>query len=157
MNLGCLWRQLWRPGAATWIEPGSVLACRYPRRRQDRDALARAGVTVVINLHERAHDPEFLAAMGLQEHHYPVRDFTAPTPHIIGQSVATILESVASGRTVAVHCGAGLGRTGTVIACYFVHRGMTTEEAIARIRAIRPGSVETVAQVRAIHAYARSR
>ena len=43
---------------------------------------------------------------------------------------------------VAVHCKAGLGRTGTVICAYMMHEaGMTAEEAIGYCRLCRPGSV----------------
>src|ERR671937_301404 len=56
---------------------------------------------------------------------------------------------------VAVHCGAGLGRTGVVLACYFVTKGLTADNAIARVRRLRPGSVETEEQERAIEEFAR--
>ena len=56
---------------------------------------------------------------------------------------------------VAVHCGAGLGRTGTVVAAYFVTRGLGPREAIVKVRDLRPGSIETVEQERAVEAFAR--
>lgn len=43
---------------------------------------------------------------------------------------------------LAVHCKAGLGRTGVLICCYMIkHYGFTAEEAIGYIRICRPGSV----------------
>jgi atypical dual specificity phosphatase len=59
--------------------------------------------------------------------------------------VAAIEAALAGGRRVAVHCGAGLGRTGTLVACYLTRRGVRPDDAIARLRALRPGSVETAA------------
>ena len=56
---------------------------------------------------------------------------------------------------VAVHCGAGLGRTGVVLACYFVHKGLTAQNAIGRVRRLRPGSIETDEQADAIAEFAR--
>jgi len=64
------------------------------------------------------------------------------------------LRARAAGKRVAVHCHAGLGRTGTLLACYLVQQGMTPAEAIARVREARPGSVETREQEAAVTAYA---
>jgi atypical dual specificity phosphatase len=136
-----------------WLESGRVLGCAYPRRPAGLAALAQQGVAVLVNLHERPHRPERLAAHGLTEVHLPVRDFTAPTPEQLERGVAAIDRAVAEGQVVAVHCGGGLGRTGTLLACYLVHRGLAPDEAIRRVRAARPGSIETAAQVAAVRAY----
>lgn len=138
-----------------WLEPGRVLGCAYPRKPAGLDALADQGVTLLVNLHERPDRPERLAAHGLTELHLPVVDFTAPSQEQLAQGVAAIDEAVAEGRAVAVHCGGGLGRTGTLLACYLVHQGLGPEEAIRRVRAVRPGSIETGGQVEAVTAFHR--
>ena len=138
-----------------WVEGERVLACRYPRRVSELAALARLGIVLLVNLHERGHDPSRLARYGLGEMRLPVRDFSAPTLGQLEEGVAAIVQATAAGRRVAVHCGAGLGRTGTLLACYLVHRGRSAEAAVERIRAVRPGSVETAGQVAAVEAYAR--
>jgi atypical dual specificity phosphatase len=51
------------------------------------------------------------------------------------------------------HCLGGVGRTGTMVACYLVVRGATPREAIAEVRARRPGSIQTGEQERVVHRY----
>ncbi len=140
------------PGA--WIEP-QLLGCSYPRRESALAGLAQQGVSVLINLHERGHDPARLARHGLLDVHLPVKDFSAPSPAQLEQGITAIRGAVAAGERVAVHCGGGLGRTGTLLACYLVHQGWSAEAAIARVRELRPGSIETAGQVAAVHTYAR--
>lgn len=138
----------------TWLEP-QLLGCSYPRRESALADLAQQGVSVLVNLHKRGHDPSRLARHGLVEVHLPVRDFSPPSPAQVEQGIAAITEAVAAGERIAVHCGGGLGRTGTLLACYLVHQGWGAETAIAQVREVRPGSVETRRQVEAVHAYTR--
>jgi atypical dual specificity phosphatase len=140
-----------------WLEEGRVLACAYPRRERAFSALRMHGVSMLVNLHERAHDPVRLQRYGLTEIHLPVKDFTAPSPEQLHRGVTAIEEAVSEGKKVAVHCGGGIGRTGTLLACYLVSQGMTTVDAIARVRSFRPGSIETRNQVNAVMAYGQFR
>ena len=44
-------------------------------------------------------------------------------------------------------CAAGIGRTGTILAAYLMSKGIPLDDAISQIRKLRPGSVESTAQV----------
>jgi atypical dual specificity phosphatase len=141
-----------------WVTPG-VLGCSYPRTDRALAALSGQGVRLLVNLHGRPHDPARLKRHGLREVHLPVKDFSAPSPEQIERGVGAILEAMAAGEAAAVHCGGGLGRTGTLLACYLLtsSEGLGAEGALRRVRALRPGSVETPAQLRAVRAWAGRR
>ena len=151
-------RQLWtaaRLRRVTWLEPDSLAACRYPRDDKALRHLAAQDIRLLINLHQQSHSPEALARYSLTELHLPVPYLTPPTPEQLAQGVLAIEEALANGQKVAVHCAAGLGRTGTLLACYLVKRGLEPREAITRVRWARPGSVETPQQEAAVEAYAQ--
>ncbi len=137
-----------------WVDDG-VLGCAYPRTERAFADMARRDVSVLVNLHEQAHDPVRLMRHGLVEVHLPVSDFVPPTTEQLERGVTTIIDARARGKYVAVHCGGGLGRTGTLLACYVVRRKrLGVPEAIDQVRRTRPGSVETRAQTEAVEAYA---
>jgi len=138
-----------------WLFPGRLLACAFPWGPDGLQRLAERGVKVVVNLHEYAHDSDRLARSGLTEIHLPVPDMTAPTPEQLGRAVRAIRRALADERCVAVHCAAGLGRTGTLLACYLVSLGLAPDAAIQRVRAVRPGSIETAEQEAAVGAFAQ--
>lgn len=138
---------------ADFLEDGRIIACAYPDEAE-LAALAEAGVVLVINLHEQPHAQELLQRAGLAQLHLPTRDLTPPSPKSLQRGVAAIEQTLTSGGRVAVHCAAGLGRTGTLLACYLVQRGRTPARAIREVRAARPGSIETEEQEAAVSAYA---
>ena len=137
-----------------WLIPQRLLACAYPWGQDGLTHLALRGISVIVNLHERSHEPARLARLGLTQVHLPVPDFTAPTPEQLAAGVDAISQALERGQPVAVHCAAGLGRTGTLLASFLVANGLEPAAAIAQVRAARPGSVETATQVAAVEAFA---
>jgi atypical dual specificity phosphatase len=139
----------------TWIDPSCrVLVCAYPRSRRALGRLAGLGIRRLVNLHQRAHPQHLLAAYGLTEYRVPVPDFTAPTSSQLAAALDAIQAAVRSGERVALHCGGGLGRSGTVAACYLVELGYDWRDAVAQVRARRPGAIETPEQRARVAAHA---
>ena len=143
-----------RPDAGAWIVPDQLLIRSYPRS-DELPAIAASGIRLVINLEQRPHNSAQLKAAGLTELHLPVPDFTPPTPTQIDQGVAAISTALANDQPVLVHCAAGKGRSGSLVACYLVQQGQTVSEAIAEVRRLRPGAIENARQERAIDAWSR--
>jgi atypical dual specificity phosphatase len=136
-----------------WLLPDVLLGCAYPRTDAALEALQASGIRLLVNLHERPHSSDRLAVFGLTSLHIPIPDFSTPTPAQIEQAIGAIDAARARDERVAVHCGAGLGRTGTVLACYLVSQGQTAHTAIQRVRELRPGSIETGEQAEAIRQF----
>ena len=145
----------------TVIAPGRLAVMNRPGMfsplSEDLRFLRGEGVGAVVSLTTSPLDAEELARAEMQYLHEPVTDFTAPTPAQITDIVAFIAEQNRSrGCTVLVHCGAGLGRSGTIAAALLVSDGMGAREAIDRVRELRPYSIETPEQEAAVESYARS-
>jgi len=79
----------------------------------------------------------------------------APTQEQLDRCISAIDRALEKNMGVAVHCTAGLGRTGVVLACYLVTHGLNAQNAMARVRRLRPGSIETEEQAQAVEEFAR--
>jgi atypical dual specificity phosphatase len=139
------------PRRFSWLVAGKLAASGFPGDLALR-WLAEQGIRAVLSLSEQA--PADLAEHGFAALHVSVLDASAPTPGQIDQALAFIAENEAAGRPVLVHCLAGLGRTGTILACYLVATGLGSEDAIDQVRQLRPGSIETEGQEAAVRQFA---
>jgi len=72
-----------------------------------------------------------------------MRDHQMPDGETLERAARLVVDLTRSGKKVLVHCAAGKGRTGTVLAAYLILKdGISAEEAIRRVRSLRPGSIE---------------
>jgi atypical dual specificity phosphatase len=68
-----------------------------------------------------------------------------------------IAEQRAEQQPVAVHCEAGLGRTGTMLATYLISQGASAESAIRRVREVEKVAVETTRQIQFLEQFAAAK
>lgn len=94
--------------------------------------------------------------LGLRTLWFPIPDVSVPRDvEDAAPPVRRIVRAMRRGETVVVHCRGGLGRSGTIAACCLVALGRGAEEAIALVRAVRPGAVEIRAQEAFVTRFAR--
>ena len=117
-------------------------------------SLKRKGIGAIVSLTDHGPDASEIEGEGFEHLRLAVRDFSAPAARQIDRFVAfTRRFNRKTGEAVAVHCGSGLGRTGTMLACFLVAEGRSPAQAIGEVRRKRPGSVETEAQEKAVQNY----
>lgn len=81
--------------------------------------------------------------------HMPIRDMCAPDARFDArwrQEGSQLRGRLAAGENFVVHCWAGLGRAGTIAARLLTEFGVPAEHAIARVRAARPGAIQSLQQ-----------
>ncbi|XP_076279599.1 cell division cycle protein 14 isoform X9 [Lasioglossum baleicum] len=139
-------------GDLNWIVPGKFIAFCGPYLKSKIENgyplhspesyftyFRRNNVSTIIRLNKKIYDASSFTDAGFEHKDLFFVDGSTPTDSIMRQFLK-IAEN-ASG-AVAVHCRAGLGRTGSLIGCYIMkHYHLTAHETIAWIRICRPGSV----------------
>jgi atypical dual specificity phosphatase len=86
--------------------------------------------------------------------HLKVEDYHSPTVQEIDSTVKFIENEIVAKRPVLVHCAAGKGRTGTILAAYLLKKeNLSAKDAITRIRNLRPGSIQTDSQEKSLYEY----
>jgi atypical dual specificity phosphatase len=146
-----------QPNSFSWIDKPLVAAMARPEDPDDLVWLRQQGIQVLLSLTEDPPRHDWVEDAGLLVFHVPIEDMEAPTQEQMERCVSAIHKANEHQMGVAVHCGAGLGRTGVILACYFVDKGLNASNAIARVRRLRPGSIETREQSDAVVEFARRR
>lgn len=125
-------------------------------------AYRQAGAKLLISLlpaHEidalgLAELPQECSEQALPWAHCPINDFSAPDENFEARwrtVSATVHALLDQGQALALHCRAGLGRTGTIAARILMERGMSAQAAIELVRQVRHGAIETERQEAYLH------
>ncbi|GAX62286.1 protein-tyrosine phosphatase [Candidatus Scalindua japonica] len=140
----------------SWLIEGEIAGMGKPASSvNDFEFLKGKGVEAIVTLTEYPLSEVLIEEFGFNVKHIPVKDFEAPALEQIEDFVTFAVDQLSKHKRLVVHCEAGIGRTGTMLACYLVSQGYSALDAIEEVRARRPGSIETIEQEEVVLMYER--
>lgn len=100
-------------------------------------------VGLVVRLNDPLYSASYFTALGIHHLDMEFEDGTCPPLSLVKKFIKIAHEMITvKHRGIAIHCKAGLGRTGCLIGAYLIYRyGFTASEVIAFMRFMRPGMV----------------
>ena len=138
-----------------WVLKDELAGSQGPASVPELAFLHSQGIRAVIRMEERTIPADSGDGIDPVDMFELVPDFTPPELEQIQRMIEFIDQQIEEQKPVVVSCFAGIGRTGTVLACYLVHRGEEPAEAINKVRRLRSGSIQTPEQEAKVHQFAQ--
>jgi atypical dual specificity phosphatase len=146
-----------RPTNFSWVIEKKLAGSGMPVNLPQLLWVAKNGIKSVVTVRESPLPTSWLAGTShnLEYMHLKVDDFCAPSLEKLESTVRYIGQHISEEKPVLVHCAAGKGRTGTILAAYIMKQDpkLSSLEAINKIRVLRPGSVQSEEQISALQSF----
>ena len=154
---GNIWRKVHgkitkKPTNFSWLIDDKLAGSGMPTSVSEIDWILKQGVRSIVTMTENSLPESWVK--NVKYLHVPTEDFSAPDMEQIDEAVEFIQNRLENNEPVMVHCAAGIGRTGTILACYLVkYKKLSAKDAIQKVRKERPGSIQSESQEIAIGLY----
>ena len=141
-----------KPMNFSWVIDGLLAGSARPMSIYEVEWLKGNNIKAIVSVVEEPLKKEWLD--GIDYMHIYTQDGSAPDITDIDAAVEFIHSKIKDKRAVVVHCAAGKGRTGTILAAYLIkYANMDALTAIDNVRRLRPGSIQTYVQEFALKLY----
>ena len=143
-----------KPDNFSWLIPEKLAGSAIPTSLEEIKWALNEGVKSIVTIREEAL--EFPLPAEMKYLHVHSNDMGVPEFDDLVHAVDFIHTRITSNEPVMVHCLAGLGRTGTILACYLIkYKKMPADDAIQKVRNERPGSIQSFPQEEIIFQFAK--
>ena len=144
-----------KPDNFSWLIDGKLAGSAIPTSKDEIKWVQEQGVKSIVTIREEPLADEWIKDVNYL--HVMSNDMGVPEFDDLIHAVDFIHRRITNNEPVLVHCLAGLGRTGTVLACYLVkYQNMTADEATQKVREERPGSIQSYPQEEIIFRFEKS-
>jgi len=157
---GDVWRKVHgtvtgKPDNFSWLIENKLAGSAIPTSIDEVKWVIGQGVKSIVTVREEPLDDERVKEVKYL--HIMSNDMGVPEFVDLGSAVDFIHRRITNNEPVMVHCLAGMGRTGTILACYLVkYQNMSADEAIQKVREERPGSIQSYPQEEIIFRFSKS-
>ena len=147
---GDVWRKVHgtvtgRPDKFSWLIENKLAGSGIPTSIDEVQWVIKQGVKSIVTIREESLDESWIKDVNYL--HVLSNDMGIPEFNDLIYAVDFIHRKITNNEPVLVHCLAGLGRTGTLLACYLIkYQKMSANEATEKVREERPGSIQSYPQ-----------
>lgn len=148
-----------RPTNFSWVIKDKLAGSGRPVTYRQFLWIVAQGIDSIITIREGPLSSDWfininVAANSIDYIHLNVKDYGAPSLEQLSNTIDFMEKQIDKGKRVLVHCAAGKGRTGTILAAYLLkEENLTAAQAIGKIRKLRPGSIQTKTQENCVKAF----
>ena len=157
---GDVWRKVHgtvtgKPDKFSWLIENKLAGSGIPTSIDEVQWVIKQGVKSIVTIREESLDESWIKDVNYL--HVLSNDMSVPEFVDLVHAVDFIHRRITNNEPVLVHCLAGMGRTGVILACYLVkYQKMSASEATEKVREERPGSIQSYPQEEIIFRFEKS-